>query len=105
MLGRYLEDKLGRDLNEVNISFSDIGQSICNSEHKFSQQTPSDRSGARNKQSNGSMLSSPPLEGEVRFARQPQTVLSLSSVTTKLNFPISNPEIVIVDYGEEEEII
>jgi len=51
------------------------------------------------------MLSSPPLEGEVRFARQPQTVLSLSSVTTKLNFPISNPEIVIVDYGEEEEII
>jgi len=98
VLGRYLEDKLGRDLNEVKISFSDIGQSICNSEHKFSQQTPSDRSGARNKQSN-------PLEGEVRFARQTQTVPTLSSVTTKLNFPISNPEIVIVDYGEEEEII
>jgi len=104
VLGRYLEDKLGRDLNEVKISFPNIGQSICNSEHK-SQQTPSDRSGARNKQANGTMLSSPPLEGEVRFARQPQAVVTLSSVTTKLNFPISNPEIVIVDYGEEEEII
>ena len=101
VLGEYLETRLGTDLSELKVTKSELSRSEQNlskaAKHACSYFSLKKQRGLRNSEEN---LRSSRWEGEVCYVRPNLK----PSTSTELKVTSQNPEIVMVDYGQEEII-
>jgi len=101
VLGEYLETRLGTDLSELKVTKSELSRSEQNlskaAKHACSYFSLKKQRGQRNSEEN---LRSSRWEGEVCYVRPNLK----PSTSTELKVASQNPEIVMVDYGQEEII-
>jgi len=101
VLGEYLETRLGTDLSELKVTKSELSKSEQNlskaAKHACSYFSLKKQRDQRNSEEN---LRSSRWEGEVCYVRPNLK----PSTSTELKVASQNPEIVMVDYGQEEII-